>query len=499
MPAPGGWRDWALLAVPLVVYVAGFFAYLPKGAVNTDEAAYMGQARSLAERRVDVEGLDPLTCRPQPRRPSPFSAGTSALQSHLVRIGGWQAAAVLSPLALVVAVVTLGFWLRREGFSPLFALLLITFPPTLVAGRTALADVPATALITLATALFFLGSIELPLLWLGAGLLGGLSLMFRDVGPIYFFGYFAAPFVRRERGAWLIALGVALGLVAVGLSSLVVWGEVVRLRGQAYGWSLSTFAFQALPYIAVLLIGIPGSPITTLLYRGRRRAEVVATVVIVFTFFAAYKYGGWESGGWKQLVLGPRYFMPLVPTLVLTVAEVVTRRGLGRFGGIVPTWIAAAWVLAAAAAAFAVHPVFYSWGESQWRIGSAIYENTPERSAVVTNETATLKFVNETVGLRAFSNRVTPELLTQYTPGPLFARSVLPDAVPRLLDACGTVTIALLDRTETEVLRQEAVINEDFVAAVGRFCRLEPIVDLQATATDHLRMWRVGPCSGAPG
>src|SRR5262249_47320340 len=143
------------------------------------------------------------------------------------------------------------------------------------------------------------------------------------------------------------------------------------------------------------------------------------------------------------------------------------RKGLRRSGGVVPAWIAVPWMLAAAAAAFVVHPVLYSWGETQWRIGAALYEKTPEGSAVVTNETATLKFVNEAQGLRAFSNRVTPELLAQYTPGPLMSRSILPDRVPAVLERCGAVTIALLDRSDTELLRNEVRINDEFAAAVG--------------------------------
>ncbi|MGH7805838.1 MAG: hypothetical protein ACREQJ_15940, partial [Candidatus Binatia bacterium] len=326
MTHPSGRLDWALLALPLAAYLVGFAVYYPKTIANTDEAAYVRQAQAFAQGRIRVEMLDPSSCRPVSKMAGDYPVATSLLQSVLVRAGGWRAAVSLSVIALFVTVLATALLLRRERLSPLFALLILTFPPALVLGRTAVSDVPCAALIATSTAMFLAGSGEKKRPWFLAGVLGGLSPTFREAAPVYCFAYFAGPFLRRETGAWTIAAGVACGLAVSLAASSLVFGGPVYFRDDGYGFSPSFFLANAPYYFAVLCLGIPGSLLCALDYRGRRRPEVILTVVIVFVFFSSWGFAGWESGGLKQIVLGPRYFIPLAPTLVLAVAEVCARR-----------------------------------------------------------------------------------------------------------------------------------------------------------------------------
>ena len=485
--------DWLLLAIPLAAYVAGFAFYYPKTVANTDEASYVRQAQAFSRGQVRVEMLEPLTCRPVWKMPGDYPVATSLLQSSFVRVGGWQAAVALSVVCLFVTVLATAILLRGEGLSPLFALLVLSFPPTLVLGRTAISDVPCAALVATMTALFFAGSDDRRGLWFLAGLLGGLSLMFREAAPIFCVAYFAAPFLRREKGAWIIAAGVGCGVLSWMLASLIIYGQPIYLRDNGYGFSLSAFLTNGPYHFAVLCLTVPASLLCAIDYRGRRRPEVMLTVVIVFVFFASWGFAGWESGGLKQLILGPRYFLPLVPTLVLAVAEVATRRKPIRGSNV----LAASCAVVVAIAAFAVHPVMDRWNRAQRDIAEKLYAESAEDSAVITNELAMIKFYNEALGRRAFSNRATPELMAIYNPSGLGGRSVLAKDVPAVLQHCGVTSVALLDRSDTDLWLEDAKANQEFIDELAAICSLEPIVDRRVTPTDRFRLWRVTACANA--
>jgi hypothetical protein len=49
--------------------------------------------------------------------------------------------------------------------------------------------------------------------------------------------------------------------------------------------------------------------------------------------------------------------------------------------------------------------------------------------------------------------------------------------------------VALLDRSDSDYWREDAARNAAFIAALGDPA---PLVDLQATGTDRLRIWRIG-------
>ena len=485
--------DWLLLAIPLAAYVAGFALYYPKTVANTDEASYVRQAQVFARGQVRVEMLEPLTCRPVWKMPGDYPVATSLLQSLFVRAGGWQAAVALSVVCLFLTVLAAAILLRGEGLSPLFALLVLSFPPALVLGRTAISDVPCAALVAAMTALFFAGSGERRGRWFFAGLLGGLSLTVREAAPIFCVAYFAAPFLRREKGAWTIGAGVACGVASWILTSLVIYGQPIYLRDNGYGFSLAAFLTNAPYHFAVLCLTVPASLLCAIDYRGRRRPEVMLTVAIVFIFFSSWGFAGWESGGLKQLILGPRYFLPLVPTLVLAVAEVATRRSPNRGS----TALAVSCALTVAVAAFAVHPVMERWNRAQQEIADKLYAESAEDSAVITNELAMVKFYNEALGRRAFSNRATPELMAIYNPAGLGGRSVLAEDVPAVLRHCGVASVALLDRSDTGLWLDDAKANQEFVDELAKVCSLESVIDHRVTATDRFRLWRVTACASA--
>jgi hypothetical protein len=119
-----------------------------------------------------------------------------------------------------------------------------------------------------------------------------------------------------------------------------------------------------------------------------------------------------------------------------------------------------------------VHPALDRWSASQAAIRDAIERNVPVDAVLIANGVAIRKFIDDLarpyVTLRR--NRVSPEQLE------------------RLAERHGTYFVALLDRSDSAYWRDDAAENAAFMARLGD---PEPLVDLRATATDRLRVWRI--------
>jgi hypothetical protein len=96
------------------------------------------------------------------------------------------------------------------------------------------------------------------------------------------------------------------------------------------GWITLTLANVPgnLPlYTVALLFFIPGGLIAGLLYRSERWPEVVATVARFFGFYLSWGSRNEDSGLFRSLILGPRFFSPLT---ALCRIHSTPRRSVGR-------------------------------------------------------------------------------------------------------------------------------------------------------------------------
>jgi hypothetical protein len=165
-------------------------------------------------------------------------------------------------------------------------------------------------------------------------------------------------------------------------------------------------------YLLGLLVFVPGGLVLAPLYRGRRRPEILATVILFVGFFLFQEYSSKGTGIAKRAVLGLRYFIPLLPVLAFAMAEVAPRlaRRLLETGSPARRVVwqralaagLALWIGAVGVAAAVVHPAFSRWGATQVSIRDAIWEHVPADAVLVTNRPATRKF------LRALESRFAP-------------------------------------------------------------------------------------------
>ena len=320
-----GRAAWLCVAAVLAAHAAGFVAWWPETVTIADEVRYVDQARWFAQGRV--MGLAPaLSGGPEREyRPSQYPPLTSILQAPLVLLGGPRAAALLSMLCLLAAVALAGVWLAQSGRSPLWALLILSYPPCLVLGRVAMSDAPNLLFVTVALWLFFRGADRGDAWWLLAGAVAGISLLVRETNVVLFVPLAVGVLVRRDKGTlWLLG-GFLAGLAVWAGCKLAVFGSPFFFRDTGYGFSLASGWTNLPTYAAGLLVFVPCGLAGVFSWRGRYRAEVITATLALTLFFAAFDYTGSESGLAERLVLVPRYLMPLLPLLVLGVADLVER------------------------------------------------------------------------------------------------------------------------------------------------------------------------------
>lgn len=463
-------------------YALSFLACYPHTLTNDDESHYLRQARLLLEGRSEITRIDPLSGVEESFAPVSYPIGTAVLMAPLVALGGWRASFMVPFLSLLLSVLVLARWLEDEGRSPLFALLVMGFPPALVMGRIAMSDVPSLAVVTVGLWLFWRGIEGGHGWWLASGFLAGASWILRESNPIPFVPFFAGAVLRGERKTWALVVGGLAGLSLRVIENLSLYGEFLHFKA-GYHLALSSVPERLPLYLLAVLVFVPGGFVLSLLYRGRRWPELCIAVVGFVSVYLIQRYYTYETSELKRLITTPRYLLPIVPVMAFGMAESVPRlwrAGLERASptahASLETWaprLIGLWVGGILLASVAVHPAFHVWSSTQAEIRDALAKNIDDDAVLITNYMATQKFLDE--------------MDRKYTT--LDQRNMEPEKVEQLADRYGEVYVAFLDRSDSKFWRRNMQDTAAFLAAIDR--RREVVFDERMTPTDRLRIWRV--------
>ena len=456
-------------AAILLTYAIGFCVFYPNVFTTSDESLYVEQAMAFARGsialrdgvRTDIP-LEPM---------SNYPPATSLLQTPFVLIGGWRAAAWASVLSLVATVLVLARWLREAGYSSGFALLFLAYAPTLVVGRLAQSDVPSAAVVTLGLWLFWTGAGS-RWKWFLAGLLAGLSLLFRETNVLIFVPFFVAAVVRGERHWKALVAGAAAGAGGRLLVFQLLFGSPLFMRSQE-GWSLAA-AVDAVPlYALALLVLVPGGLIAVAIYRGQRRGELIAAVALFLAVYVFANYSGQSSEPLPRLGAAGRYLIPLVPLITFAWADAVSRQVRSdRLRALVPVACAAMVI-----AAFAVHPVIAQWSAREADIVRDIYASTADGGALVADDNIR-KYISPAYGRRAriwMADTPANELAAVTKPYP-------------------SAYIVVVSRFDTALMAEYSSDAETYLDQARLKCQLEPVLDRRDEPTRRLRIWHVRAC-----
>jgi len=470
----------------LALYAVSFALFYPATVTNDDEAMYLAQARLVFTGQPTLTQVDPYSGQALEIYASTYPPGTALLMAPFVELFGWRGAFVIPCASLLLATWLSYLLIREAGTSPLFALVVLGFPPALVMGRVAMSDVPSAAVVALGWYLFWRGERRHAGWWLVSGAVAGASWALRATNPLLFVPLFAGAVLRREKKSWALIVGGFLGLGIRFLVMYLYFGSGLYERS-AYHPALLSIMERLPLYLVGLLLFVPGGLVFGCLYRGRRRPEVVATVVLIFFFFLLQHYSTQGTSFAKRLVLALRYFIPLLPVLALAMSESVPAmlEGLRRRGGDARRFAAGcgvavvAWLSVVGAASAGVHPLFTAWGATQAMIRDAIARTLPRDAVYVTNWIGTRKFVDFAAQkyIRIERDQVTPR------------------QIQLLIRRYGAVYIVLVGRNDSEHWLHDGERTDEFLASL----RSEPelLLDHRPSVVDRVRVWRLDEDSPA--
>jgi hypothetical protein len=357
-------------------------------------------------------------------------------------------------------------------------------------GRISMSDAPSMALVALGLWLFWHGlDGSRARYWLAAGFVAGASLLLREANVLLFVPLFAGVLIRREAGVAPLVVGGLLGVGTRLLSGYLAYGDPFFYKSPGVVFSLGAVPGNLLLYGFALLVLAPGGLIAAFAYRGRRRPELVISISGFLLLYLLYAYTAAESGVAKQLVLGLRFMLPVLPLVAFAMAEAIPRLwqrwltgaspearvGLARVG----TTAAMLWIAGVGIAAGAVHPLHAGWGRAHAELRRAIGDATRDAEVVITNWSATSKYI-DLVSVRYL---------------PLDRTHLGPEAVAALLRRHGEAMLVLLDRSDSQHWRDDARANADFLETLPG--KRTIVFDRQVTATDTLRVWRVSADTAA--
>lgn len=339
-------RQLGLVLAAAALYAASYVATWPAMYSTVDEASYVGTALTFARGHVfaDEAGVDlafPVHGRGG-HAASGYPPGWPLLLAPVAHLG--PAPCFLVSLALhLAAVALLARLLWALGRDPGWALLLLFYPAAVLYSRTLMANGPTMVLVLAGAVLYLAARLEetggrtRPLLL--AGFCLGLAGLMRlpAFGLVFVFSLTALWRARVHgrraalRAALLVAAGAAAPAVLTAGYNLLAFGSALRtghhlvpslperLFALRYAWP------KLLLYAGLLLVFYPGLAAAPFLARGRLSVEARLALAWYLAVYGSYYYLEHRGGRFEIAVKSLRFFLPVVPLLLVSYAELWER------------------------------------------------------------------------------------------------------------------------------------------------------------------------------
>jgi 4-amino-4-deoxy-L-arabinose transferase-like glycosyltransferase len=307
---------WIFIFASITLYFIGFVVYYPNCLTISDELNYVNQSTTISE-AIHNRKLNYLPY------PDTYPIGTALLQVPFVILWGWRASTIASMVSFLLCIIILAKWLQEENYSPIYSIIIFSFPAALVIGRSAMSDCHSALIVTLGLYLFWHGKNRHWIYFLTSGLLGGISLLIKEPNLVIFIPFYLGAFLRKEKNISAIAIGLSLGIIIRLVLSDYFFGTPFYIRPSDHHFSLTYIPYNIPYYLFILTAIIPGGLIALLLYKGKYRIELISSILLYLLIFLSFQYTASESYLFKRIILSGRYMIPLLPLFALIMAEVI--------------------------------------------------------------------------------------------------------------------------------------------------------------------------------
>jgi len=307
-----------LTLVSFFALLAFWFCF-PTHFLIADELAYFDQALAFSNGQTSLLRCAPCDGSCQAYRPSDYPAGTSLLAASFIWMGGPKAVFWSSFFCWIAGTWALALTLQWNGKATHWAFFPWLFFPALALTRTVMSDLPGFLL----AAVFMLLLTAYPKnRWamFGAGLVGGISLLFRETNLLWVLPFSVGILLRKKTHCLWFWAGLLAGLLPRLFFSWLLFQSPFFIRDPGIAFSWSVLPANLIFYGLVLLVILPGGLWFWWKSKHPYQAEIGLCLALFLLVYSGYGYDAFAKSGYKGIFLQARFLIPLLPFFALAAA-----------------------------------------------------------------------------------------------------------------------------------------------------------------------------------
>lgn len=255
-----------------------------------------------------------------------YKIGTGLAIGALMLLLGNEAQYLIGIISLLITLIAVALSLKKIGYSPLWASLLVLSPANGLLCRTIMSDLPSMALSGIFIFLLIRNKRTAAENIAAASILG-ISYFFRETN-IILIGLLSLPFVFGKNNYKLLYVATA----AIATSMLIfvtvnIFQEPLFSRDLGGLNFLPSNLLYNLPmYSLIMMTMIPLGIVFICSYKGiHARLFQCSTIALILTYLL-YGYNGFEASGAKGVFLNARFMLPLFPIAIIATAYSIEKQ-----------------------------------------------------------------------------------------------------------------------------------------------------------------------------
>ena len=232
--------NFQLLGIGFLFLIIAFIFY-PTNILIFDEWQYFQQGVAYSQGNPHLDSFHPISGVNQPEPPGQYPIGTPFFLATIIFLFGKKAVFLQGIISLAGAYFFTTETLENCHLDKKFALILFLFFPAAFLSRTLMSDLPSVLMISCFLYLITL-DVKSNFHFLGAGLIAGISILFREPNILLVLPFLLSPFFKREtrNGIFgILGFSIAIGIRLLG--SYWAFGNPFFMKDPGVSFSLNFF------------------------------------------------------------------------------------------------------------------------------------------------------------------------------------------------------------------------------------------------------------------
>lgn len=384
-----------LIVIAILVYAGLFVFFYPPIYAIQDEADYFDFAYRL---KSGTMYFDPLTSHKVvfngKNYVDTYPPGMSILLLPFTFIH-WEATLSVNFLLHILGLIFFIKSLKLLKIDIRYSLLYLFFPSFILYSRTIMPDPAIGSLVSVAV-YFYLKGRRLDKFF--SGLIFGFLTLIKNVSIIIPLAYLSVLIIRKyfikrqKKISEVKTLSFLIGLLPFTflavIYNLVAFGNII-ITPVATGGVLSVKFLPAhfVFYSVFLILFYPVMFFAPLLYRQKNKLEFVCSTSFFIIFISMWSFIQPAEGFLKQMLVGSRYVIAVLPIYLLAYAEVMNRV-FTNIQNNIKTFIFILVIPGLVFSTYLINAHHQGYLKQQLYYRDTLYANTPEDAFIVCNSEA---------------------------------------------------------------------------------------------------------------